>query len=181
MIISNTSPLIHLAKVGKLELLRKLFKTVQIPLSVYNEVIKHPKNTETIIIKKKVNEGWLKIKKSTPKEPLKKFSNIAKTELEVIALAIKEGKTAIIDDKNAVQIANIFNVNVHGTLFIILEAVKKKLLKKKEAINIVNQMMENEFYLSNDVYALFLDLLELRSTIKEDILWGLHSKVKRKK
>ncbi len=159
MIVSNTSPLIHLVKVGKLELLKRLFKTVQIPLSVYNEIIKHPKNTETTIIKKAVDEGWLKIKKITLKEPLKKFSTVAKTELEVIALALKEGKTAIVDDKNAVQIANIFNVYVHGTLFIILEAVKQKLLKKEEAINVVNQMMENEFYLSSEVYALFLNML----------------------
>ena len=159
MIISNTSPLIHLAKIGRLGLLKTLFKTVQIPLSVYNEIIKHPKNTETIVIKKALNEGWLRIKNVTLKAPLKNFSTVAKTELEVIALAIKEGKTAILDDKNAVQIANIFNANVHGTLFIILEAVKQKLLKKEEAIKMVNQMMENEFYLSSDVYALFLNLL----------------------
>lgn len=159
MIVSNTSPLIHLAKVGKLELLKRVFNKVEIPLSVYNEIIKHPKSIETIIIKKAINEGWLIIKKVTLKEPFKKFSTVAKTELEVIALAIKEGKTAIIDDKNAVQIANIFNVEVHGTLFIILKAVKEKLLKKEEAIDVVNQMMENEFYLSSDVYALFLKLL----------------------
>lgn len=159
MIISNTSPLIHLAKVGKLELLKSLFKAVQIPLSVYNEIIKNPKNTETVIIKKAVEEGWLRTEKVTLEEPLKKFSTVAKTELEVIALAIKEKKTAIMDDKNAVQIANIFNIDVHGTLFIILKAVKQKLLKKDEAVNIVNQMIENEFYLANEVYALFLKLL----------------------
>ena len=159
MIISNTSPLIHLAKVGKLELLKDMFGVVHTPLSVYNEVLKQPRNTETVIIKKAVNEGWIKLRKIVLKEPLKKFSTVARAELETIALAIKEKKTVIIDDKNAVQIANIFNVKVHGTLYAILQAVKRRLLKKEEAINIVNQMMENEFYLSSDVYALFLDLL----------------------
>ena len=159
MIISNTSPLIHLAKVGKLDLLKRLFKTVEIPPSVYNEVIKHPKNTETIIIKKAVDEGWLRIRRIILKEPLKKFSTVAQAELEVIALAIKGRKTAIIDDKTAVQIANIFDVEVNGTLFVILKAVKQKLLKKEEAIKIVNQMMDNEFYLSSDVYALFLGMM----------------------
>lgn len=159
MIISNTSPLIHLAKVGKLELLKKLFKTVQIPYSVYDEITRKPENIETIVVKKAVDEGWLRIKNISLNEELKKFSIVAKTELEAINLAIKEKKIVIIDDKNAVQIANIFNVNVHGTLFIILEAVKQKILKKDEAVSVVNQMMENEFYLASDVYALFLDLL----------------------
>ncbi len=159
MIISNTSPLIHLAKVGKLELLKKLFKTLLIPHSVYGEIMKHPRNTETIIIKKAEKEGWLRIKRVTLRGQLKKFSTVARTELEVIALAVKKKTIALIDDKNAVQIANIFNVDVHGTLFIILRAVKQKLLTKKEAINTLNKMMENEFYLSNDVYALFLNLL----------------------
>ena len=89
-----------------------------------------------ILIRKAINEGWLKIKKVTLKEPLKKFSAVAKTELEVIALAIKERKIAIIDDKNAVQIANIFNVNVHGTLFIIIKAVKQKLLKNRKQLKL---------------------------------------------
>lgn len=159
MIISNTSPLIHLAKVGKLELFKKLFTAVQIPISVYNEIIKHPKNPGTIIIKRAIDENWLKISKITIEEPLKKFSTVAKAELEVITLAIKEKEIAIIDDQNAVQIANIFNVDVHGTLFVILRAVKQKILRKQEAINTVNQMMENEFYISPDVYALFLNLL----------------------
>ncbi len=160
MIISNTSPLIHLAKVGKLRLLKKLFKTIEIPLSVRNEIIKHPKNTETILIKEAVSEGWIIIKKVLLKEPLKEFLTVAKAELEVIALAIKEKKTALLDDKNAAQIADIFNVNVHGTLFVILKAAKQKILKKEEAINIVNKMMENELYLSSEVYASFFNLLK---------------------
>ncbi len=159
MIISNTSPLIHLAKVGKLELLKLLFKTIKIPLSVYNEIITHPNNTETVIVKKAVDDGWLRIKRVLLKDPLKKFSTVAKAELEVIALAIQEREIAIIDDRDAVQIANIFDVEVHGTLFVILKAVKQKLLKKEEAIKIVNQMMENEFYLSSNVYALFLEMV----------------------
>lgn len=160
MIISNTSPIIHLAKAGKLDLLKKLFDKVLIPVSVYNEIMRYPKNTETIIIEKAVSEGWLEVRKVILKEPLKNFSTVAKAELEVIGLAIEEKKIAILDDKNAVRIANLFNIEVHGTLFILIRAFRKKLLKKQDIINTVNQMMQNEFYLSSDVYALFLELLK---------------------
>ncbi len=44
IIVSNTTPLSELAKVGKLELLRELFGTIFISQEVYDEVIqgKHP-------------------------------------------------------------------------------------------------------------------------------------------
>ncbi|MBU0980214.1 MAG: DUF3368 domain-containing protein [Nanoarchaeota archaeon] len=159
MIVSNTSPLIHLAKAGKLDLLRRLFKTVLIPVSVHEELMKQPRSTETILINEAIKNGWIRTSKVHLKDPLRKLSTVAKAELEVIALAIKEKKIALLDDKNAVQIAEIFRVGAHGTLFVILQAVKKRFISKKEAINAVNKMMENEFYITSDVYALFLQLL----------------------
>ena len=39
MIVSNSTPLIWLAKIGKLNLLKNFFKTVMIPEAVYDEVV----------------------------------------------------------------------------------------------------------------------------------------------
>lgn len=159
MIISNTSPLINLAKVGKLDLMKKLFNKVLIPYSVYEEILKLPKNTETIIIKKAIEQGWLSAINVALNDFLRNFSSVDVAELEVIALAIKEKKPVLIDDKKAVKIAMLFDLEVHGTLYIILKSVKQKILKKEEAKKIVDQMMDNKMYLSSDVYALFLNLL----------------------
>jgi predicted nucleic acid-binding protein len=41
MIISNADPLIHLAKIGRLNLLKELFACVIIPETVEIEVVEH--------------------------------------------------------------------------------------------------------------------------------------------
>lgn len=160
MIISNTSPIIHLAKIGKLELLKKIFKTVLIPSSVFNEILKYPKSNEAISISKAVKEKWIKIKEITINQLLKEFDNVAKTELDVISLALNERKIILIDDQAAVKIADLFDLEVHGTLYVIIKSVKLRLLNKREAIELVNKMINNELYLSSDVYALFLERLK---------------------
>lgn len=160
MIISNTSPLIHLAKIGKLELLKKCFKTVLIPSSVFNEILKYPKSSEAILLEKAVKEKWIKINEINIDKILKKFDNVAKTELEVISLALREKKLIIMDDQSAVKIANLFDLKVYGTLYVIIKAVKLKILNKKRAVSVVNKMINNELYLSSDVYALFLEKLK---------------------
>lgn len=40
-VISNTSPLIGLAKINRLDILQQLFKTIVIPQAVYNEFLKY--------------------------------------------------------------------------------------------------------------------------------------------
>ena len=59
MIISNSSPLILLAKISKLNILEKLHKKITIPYAVYNEVIINGKNenySDAALIEKSINE-----------------------------------------------------------------------------------------------------------------------------
>jgi uncharacterized protein len=39
IVVSNTSPIINLAAVGRLELLRALFERIIIPVAVYHEIV----------------------------------------------------------------------------------------------------------------------------------------------
>lgn len=63
-VVSNSTPLIYLAKVGRIDLLRKVFKTVFIPQEVKNEVVDKGKllgEQDAYIIEKAISEGWLKV------------------------------------------------------------------------------------------------------------------------
>ena len=156
MVIVNSSPIITLGKISKLELLRKLFDIVIISEQVYKEIRSKPYNEETIAIKKAVEDDkWIKVQKS-----IELKVNLGIGEASSLSLASKLKQPLIIDDRKAVFVANTLGIECHGTLFIVLLALKRKIIKsKKEAIDIVNQLIGNNLYLSSDALSEFYVLL----------------------
>ena len=68
---SNTSPLIWLSKIGKLDLLRDLFDEILIPKEVYREAVEtglQEVSSDALIIKEAVDQGWIKITMLDEKE-----------------------------------------------------------------------------------------------------------------
>lgn len=157
MVIVNSSPIITLAKIGRLELLHKLFGNVIITENVYQEIMSRPTYAEAIAVKKAVEDDkWLKVQKYHGTSKV-----LGAGEASSIGLATKLKQPLIIDDKKAVFIANTFGIECHGTLYVILEALKKKVIKnKKEAIDVVNQLISNKLYLSTEALSEFYSLLD---------------------
>ena len=64
-IVSNTSPLIWLSKIGRITLLKKLFGEIIIP-EVYKEAVERGLQegfSDALAIKECVDQGWIKISK----------------------------------------------------------------------------------------------------------------------
>ena len=59
-VVSNSSPIIHLSKIGKLELLKEYFQIVLIPEAVYRETVIEGKDRKEVEAIK--NAGWIKVK-----------------------------------------------------------------------------------------------------------------------
>jgi len=111
-----------------------------------------------------IQEGWIEVMRASEskrKQISKLFGEIDYGEAAVIALALEgHGQNVIIDDAEARTAAEYFELKVHGTLYVILEAYKRNFFKSKaEVIKLVNNMLRRGFYLSNEVYASFLFLL----------------------
>lgn len=155
MVVVNSSPLIVLAKINKLELMHKLFGNISITEQVYDEIMSKPYYAESVAIKKAVEERWIKVNKS------KEINEVLGVgEASTLGLALTQKQFLIIDDKKASFIANTLGIECHGTLYIILLALKKKIIKnKKEAVDIVNLLLSNKLYLSSDVLSEFYTLL----------------------
>ncbi len=58
-VVSNSSPLIHLAKIDQLDLLKDFFSTVIIPEAVYHECVAEGKGREEVALIKAAD--WLNI------------------------------------------------------------------------------------------------------------------------
>ena len=156
-IISNSSPLMYLAKIKRLDLLKRLFKEIIIPEEVYNEVVvkgKQEKFTDAFFIENALKDGWIKIKKVKKRKFERLLSEIDIGESAVINLAKETNADLIlIDDASARTIAESIGLNVKGTLYVILLAFKNKIINKKEAKSLVDELVFSEFRISSDIYA----------------------------
>lgn len=87
VVISDSSALISLLSVEKLDILGKLFETVMIPEAVYNEVFN--KKVSNLDLKK---TKFLQIEKVTDRKMVKLLKmQLGYGESEVIALALEKG------------------------------------------------------------------------------------------
>ena len=70
-VVSNTSPLIWLAKIGRIILLKRLFSEVTIPEEVYREAVEKGLKegfSDALAIKECIEQGWIKISKLNESE-----------------------------------------------------------------------------------------------------------------
>lgn len=137
--ICNTSPIIGLSIIGRLDLLWELFD-IYIPQEVYNEVVKQ--GSEQAIGKQELRDAVAKglIKVHEVKDQgfvVKSYGRLHKGELEVIVGAKELGVSiVIIDEKSARNFAETLMLKPLG-LFGIL-----KLAKQKEMINEIKPLIE---------------------------------------
>ena len=163
-IISNSSPLIFLARIGKLEYLFSLFKYILIPPEVYNETIERGLEKgypDAILLQQVYNKGLIKIRTPiTISVLLKNNNNIHLGEIEAISLALEMKDSVILLDDEEVRIfARNMGIKVKGTLGILVENYNTQLISKDEAkksLILLNELM----YLSGEVFEFILRLLE---------------------
>lgn len=162
MIVSNSSPIISLGKRGYLFLLKKCFNKVIIPEEVYKEIIIKINSVEANALKKAIKERWLHVEKVEIIDFLKNV-NIENGEKEAISLAYKYKNRVLLDDDSAKSFALMLNLDAHGTLFVIHFAYLMKYITKDQAKEVIDLMIKDGFYISTDVYSIFINLLEQNS------------------
>lgn len=148
--VINSSPLISLALVGRLELLPKLFDEVIIPKSVYNEVVTKGKG-------KTGSDGLESIGRFSVQEASNKalmnsvMLELDEGEAEVIAIAKESGiQNVIIDEFAGRQYASLLGLNVTGTLGIFL--IGKKIGFIHEVKPLMDIMLKHNRYINRELY-----------------------------
>ena len=164
MIVADSTSLIHLSKIGKLEILRQVFNQIIIPEAVYNEtVIKGQEKliisannigSQKWIIKKNLNEN-----QKLESKNLLKNANIDLGEAEAIILAKTDNLGLIIDDGVGIKVAESFGIETFWTTSIILKAVSKKILTKTEAKTIIENLVKTGLHIKPEILILILSKL----------------------
>lgn len=144
LIISDTSCLIALANIDKLTLLKDLYKEVIITQDVYLEF--GGKLPEWIII--------TEVKNKQKQEELE--SKLDKGEASSIALALElDNSILIIDEIKGRKVAKSLNIEIIGTIGVILLADKKGLIK--DVVGIILRLVNKGFRLSDKIVDSILD------------------------
>lgn len=138
LIISDTTCLVLLDKIGELELLKKLYHEVTITTTIFEEF-------------KKPVPNWIKIQDPTNNKYFLSLSEIVDLgEASAIALSIEiENSILILDDLKARKIANELQLKFTGTIGILLLAKNKGLINDFQRV--IEKIQETNFRLSNAI------------------------------
>ncbi|MEM2087151.1 MAG: DUF3368 domain-containing protein [Thermoproteota archaeon] len=168
-IVSNASPLIWLSKIGKLLLLKKLFGEVLIPEEVYKEAVEKGLEegfSDAFVIKESVENGWIKIVKLDEqgerlcRKIMEHASEIHLGEAQAIVLARENKMLLLIDESSGRAFAEAMGLKVRGTLYIIVEALKKGFLDKSNAKETVLMLASKGFRIEPELLARLLREIE---------------------
>ncbi|MBE9128859.1 MULTISPECIES: DUF3368 domain-containing protein [unclassified Coleofasciculus] len=160
IIVSDTTPISELAKVGYLDLLPQLFNQVIIPQGVFDELQmgEHP---ATQLVE---NLSWLEVievKNKQLVEDLQKSSKLDLGESEAIALAEEmEASQLLIDEKAARKVALARKLPLIGTMGILLLAKRRGLLDN--VTEVLDQLRKQGTRISALLYVQVLTLAKER-------------------
>jgi len=146
-IVSNTTPIISLLKVEKLEILRHLYGKIYIPLEVYRE-IEAGKNKEYYVDLAKIE--WIKIAKVENEKSLLFFLDLDKGEAEALVLANEiDADLIILDEALGRFHAKHIGLKVTGTIGILLKAKEKGIINEVKPL--LNQLVQKGIWLSDNL------------------------------
>lgn len=161
IVVSDTTPLISLLKVGRLNLLEKLFETVHIPQGVFDELGAKPEfadeaeqiHTCPFIHIHEVNAQAVNL--------LRKVTKLDLGESEAIVLAdTLNADLTLLDDGNARRVAQLEGMIITGTIGILGKAYRVGLIDSSEIKRCVEILRASGRYYSENLLASLLEMVK---------------------
>jgi predicted nucleic acid-binding protein len=158
--VSNAGPIIHLSEVncfGAIE----IFHTV-VPKAVYNEVDQYGKPGS-----KELRESKIKVLELTEDEKVfaKRLCDLYRIEVgeaEAIAICIKRNyELFLTDDMDAREVGELHDIEVHGSLGIILRAYRDGIFEYERVKNVISDLYrKSSLFMTQRVYERVVRMLE---------------------
>ena len=138
-VVCDAGPIIHLDELGCLHLMKD-FDRILVPDGVRREVLKH-----RAIRFEDVGVKWEHIsQKLVVEEPLGTMCRVFSLdagEVEALAVLMKEtGLTFLTDDAAARLVATRLGFRVHGTIGVLIRAIRRDLMNPKQVLDTLNRI-----------------------------------------
>ena len=155
-VISNTTPIISLLKLSKIEILKDLYSEIIIPQAVFNEIEegKYKFYYEDLSMIK-----WICIKEISDRNSVKFFYDLDAGEAEAIVLTKETGaELLIIDEKLGRLYAKQAGLKITGTIGVLMKAKKTGLIKKVKPLLI--ELTKKDVWISDSLIAEVCKLID---------------------
>jgi predicted nucleic acid-binding protein len=157
-IVSDTTTLIILGKLGRYDLLENLFSKIYIPQEVMREI-----NIKSDGIYQEIEKNSLFQTKEIKDMALFALLDgiLDKGESEAIVLAKELELILLIDEKKGRGIAKNMGLSIIGLIGVLILNVKKSLISNQEALVILEEIKGLKFRVSQKLEESFLEIIGL--------------------
>ena len=148
-VVSDTGPLIALAKVDQLHLLERMFGEVLIPAAVYRELLAKP-GVEAVYLDRAL-QGFLKVVSVSQIPPEVDFVTLKldQGEREAVASAYEHNALLILDERLGRLAARRLGLSVTGIVGVLIQAKSSGLLVA--VCPLLETMRQHGYWLSDGV------------------------------
>jgi uncharacterized protein len=152
--VSNSTPLIALSKIDRLDLLKEYFSEIYIPEEVFDEVVRRGRNLAGSSEVASCN--WIKVEPVKNRMAVEALGlSLDKGEAEAIVLSREKESLLIIDDGAGRKTAELLGLKITGTIGILLLASKDRKLDLEKTMDDLKSV---GFRLSDREYKRILSL-----------------------
>lgn len=147
-VIVNTSPLLYLHQIGRLNLLQRLYSEILTPRAVIRE-LEIGKN-QGIDVPDIQSLDWIAITPVRSPQLIPAIIDLGQGEAEVLALGLeKVGSLLIFDDQLARRIANLYQLKYTGTLGVLVKA--KQLGYLSSIAPVIDELYQRGMWLTDRI------------------------------
>jgi predicted nucleic acid-binding protein len=152
IVVSDTSPILNLARIGRLELLPSLYHRVLIPAAVYEELTASKNDLPSAI--DLGLESWLTVATADDRKRVQELrEHLDPGEAEAIVLAIERGADfLLVDERRGRRTAIAAGLTVTGLLGVVAGAKRAGLLDLGKPV--LDELIQiARFWIGPDLYA----------------------------
>ena len=126
-VVSNTSPVLNLAIIDRLSLLRQQFEEIWIPSAVLEEMRVEEDLPGSQAVRDAMEAGWLRVEEVKDRPLVQVLQrDLDKGEAEAVALALQmKAEWTLLDEREGRRVAKSLGLKVTGVLGILLRAWRK--------------------------------------------------------
>jgi predicted nucleic acid-binding protein len=156
-VVSDAGPLIHLAQITKLHLIKKLFSGVLIIPEVKKEVFDEGirlGHTDAQVIGKAMEDGCIMVEDAPETvalaaERLADGEKISRTDAKTLLLARENEAEILVDEKILSDLAKMFGLKVWNTWTILLESLRMGFIKISDIESAITELGKKRHKLKN--------------------------------
>ena len=161
IVVSDTTPLLTLFKIGRIDILNKLYNSVHIPFAVFEELTRNTEYPEEAEYFR--NCSFLEVHSELSAERvslLQRATGLDLGESEAIILADeKQPSLLLIDESKGRVVAESMKLTITGSIGILFAAYQKKLLTADEIDQSVTMLRGMNRFIGEKLFNLLLSLV----------------------